>query len=114
MVPAALGPASGGEPDLFCAPFVLAQARAVTTEWLIIQTTSVIPGRDNYARFRVRRDRTDHGLSSIRGGRGVWHYTVPCLREFCRHAGLAIVEERQPERRLRRRWPWWCALARPA
>src|SRR4051794_35020816 len=94
-------------------PYVLDQARAVTAEWMILQTTSVLPGRDNRARFAVRQDQTEHGLASIRGGRGVWHYTVPCLREFCRHAGFVIVEERRPARRLRRRWPWWCALTRP-
>ena len=94
-------------------PYVLDQGRAVTAEWMILQTASVIPGRDNYARFGVRHDQTGRGLASIRGGRGVWHYTVACLREFCRHAGFVIVEERQPKRKLRRRWPWWCALLRP-
>jgi 16S rRNA G966 N2-methylase RsmD len=94
-------------------PYVLDQARAVTAEWMILQTDSVLPGRDNHARFAVRQDQTERGLASVRGGRGVWHYTVASLHEFCSHAGLEIVEERQPARRLRRRFPWWCALARP-
>ncbi|MGO8872299.1 MAG: class I SAM-dependent methyltransferase [Acidimicrobiales bacterium] len=94
-------------------PYVLDQVRKVTGAWMILQTSSVLPDKGNVASFRVRSDQTAQGLSSIRGGRGVWHFSAECLREFVHHAGFEIVEERQPERKLRKRYPWWCALARP-
>jgi hypothetical protein len=61
----------------------------------------------------LRSDRTGEGLSSIQGGRGVWHFSVECLREFVHHSGFEIIEERQPKKSLRKRYPWWCALTRP-
>jgi tRNA (mo5U34)-methyltransferase len=92
--------------------FVLDQLRRVTAGHLILQTSSILPGPVNRARFVVRQDRTALGLSSIRGGRGVWKTSVPCMRALLAHAGFQIVEERRPARRLRRHFPWWCALAK--
>lgn len=94
-------------------PFVLDQFRLVTRDWMIFQTSAVLPGKNNFARFVVRQDATDRGLASVRGGRGTWHFSVECLRNFLRHAGFEVVDERQPKRSDRKRFPWYCALARP-
>lgn len=57
-------------------PYVLYQLREVTSRYLIIQTSSILPGPLNGTRFVLRGDRTHQGLPSIRGGRGVWKYSV--------------------------------------
>lgn len=84
---------------------VLRQLRAVTGEYLVVQTSNVLRGRRNHAQFRVRRDQTAKGLSSIVGGAGKWDMTVPCFRELLRHGGFEIVEDR-------RSLPMYAALCR--
>lgn len=75
-------------------PYVLRQLRAVTKEHLVVQTSSVIKGRRNAARFRVRSDARGKGLSSIVGGSGKWDVTVACFREMLRHGGFEVIEEK--------------------
>jgi tRNA (mo5U34)-methyltransferase len=76
-------------------PFVLRQLRAVTSEYLIVQTSSIIRGRRNRAEFRVRGDATKKGLSSIVAGSGKWYMTAACFREILRHGGFEVVEQRE-------------------
>jgi tRNA (mo5U34)-methyltransferase len=73
---------------------VLRQLRQVTTEYLVVQTSSILKGRGNRAAFRVRSDQTDRGLSSIVGGSGKWYMTAECFRQLLAHGGFEIVEER--------------------
>ena len=94
-------------------PFVLTQIRIVTTETLIVQTSSVLPGRGNRAKFVVRQDLRHRGLTSVIGGKGAWHYTAPCFESFLRHAGFKVIESARPPLLLRKRFPWYCALAKP-
>lgn len=93
-------------------PHVLRQLRQVSGKWLIVQTTHVLPLPGNWGRFYFREDRTAEGLSSVRGGYGVWKYTVGCFRRILRHGGFLVVDEWQPPLHLRRRFPWYSALAR--
>ncbi|MGH9063578.1 MAG: class I SAM-dependent methyltransferase [Acidimicrobiales bacterium] len=93
--------------------FVLRRLRSLTREWLIVQTSNVLPVPGNWARFRVRRDQTAKGLSSIRGGLGAWHYSPACFRELLRHGGFEVAEERTTSWRRFRRFPWYGALCRP-
>jgi 2-polyprenyl-3-methyl-5-hydroxy-6-metoxy-1,4-benzoquinol methylase len=95
-------------------PYVLSQIRKVLKEKLIIQTSGVLRGRGNMAKFIVREDRTAQGLTSIRGGVGVWKFSVPCFHEMLRHAGVSVSLEKQPQFWQRRRFPWYCAIAEPA
>jgi SAM-dependent methyltransferase len=89
---------------------VLRQIRAVTKEHLIVQTSQVLNNRGNWAQFKVRRqDRTSQGMTSIRGGYGTWYCTPECLRELLLHGGFNVLEERQPPRAKRRRFPWYLA-----
>jgi SAM-dependent methyltransferase len=89
---------------------VLRQIRAVTKERLILQTSQVLNSRGNWARFVVRRqDRTAEGMTSIRGGYGTWHCTPACIREWLLHGGFNVIEERQPPRGQRKRFPWYVA-----
>jgi 2-polyprenyl-3-methyl-5-hydroxy-6-metoxy-1,4-benzoquinol methylase len=94
-------------------PYVLTQVRKLIKEKLIIQTSNVLPGRSNRASFLVRRDRTASGLSSIRGGKGVWRCSVSCFQAILQHAGLRVLEDKQPNLWQRRRFPWYCAVAVP-
>lgn len=93
---------------------VLRQIGRLTKQCLILQTSQVIPTRGNVARFIVRRqDRTKVGMTSIRGGYGTWYYSPGCLRELLLHGGFKIIEERQPPRFKRRRFPWYSAYCAP-
>src|SRR5215813_4612587 len=94
-------------------PYVLTQIRAVTGATLIVQTSSVLPGRSNRAKFVVRRDLTHRGLTSVIGGRGAWHYTASCFENMLRHAGFRVLKSARPRLLSRRRFPWYCALAEP-
>jgi 2-polyprenyl-3-methyl-5-hydroxy-6-metoxy-1,4-benzoquinol methylase len=94
-------------------PYVLSQLRELVKERLIIQTSNILPGRSNRATFFVREDRTASGLSSIRGGRGVWRFSVPCFQAMLKHAGLRVLQDKQPDFWTRRRFPWYCAIAEP-
>jgi tRNA (mo5U34)-methyltransferase len=93
-------------------PYILRQLRSVTSGWLILQSSGIRPEEGNHASFQVRGDRTAEGLSSVRGGNGVWTYTVDCLKEIVAHGGFEIVEERRPDADLQERHPWYTALAR--
>lgn len=94
--------------------FVLRQIGALTKERLILQTAQVLPIPGNWAKFIVRRqDRTQAGMTSIRGGYGTWHYSPGCLRELLLHGGFRIIEERQPSWLKRRRFPWYLACCEP-
>lgn len=94
-------------------PYVLGQIRNLMKENLIIQTSGILPGPGNRATFVVREDQTSKGLTSLRGGKGVWKVSVSCFRSILRHAGLRVVQDRQPKLWHRRRFPWYCALAEP-
>lgn len=94
-------------------PFVLSQIRAVTTGALIVQTSSILGGRANRAKFVVRKDLQHRGLTSVIGGRGAWHYTASCFENMLRHADFDVEESTRPSLLLRRRFPWYCALAKP-
>lgn len=107
--------ALGGLYHIADPPYVLRQIRALTKEWLIVQTSSIMTGWGNRAKFIIREDQTSEGLSSITGGDGVWRYTSECFETMLRHGGFKIVEWRRPSRgRQRKRFPWYAALARPA
>jgi tRNA (mo5U34)-methyltransferase len=94
--------------------FVLRQAGRLTKERLIMQTSQVLPLPGNWAKFVLRhRDRTEEGLSSIRGGAGAWYYSPGCVRELLRHGGFRIREERRPPWPARRRFPWYLADCEP-
>lgn len=94
-------------------PYVLREIRALTAEWLILQTSNVWPVPGNWAKFRVRQARAQHGLTSIRGGDGTWHYTVGCLRQMLLHGHFRIVAEKRPPLAKQRRYPWYLALCEP-
>jgi 2-polyprenyl-3-methyl-5-hydroxy-6-metoxy-1,4-benzoquinol methylase len=94
-------------------PYVLSQIRGLMKEKLIIQTSGILPGPTNRASFVIREDQTAKGLTSLRGGKGVWKVSVPCFRSILRHAGLRILQEKRPKLWQRRRFPWYCALAEP-
>jgi len=94
-------------------PHILTQMRSLAKEKLIIQTSGILPGHSNKATFLIRDDQTARGLTSIRGGKGVWHVSVPCFQAMLTHAGLRILEDKQPKFWQRRRFPWYCALAVP-
>lgn len=94
-------------------PYVLTQIRALTAETLIVQTSSVLPGRANRAKFVVRKDLRHRGLTSVVGGHGAWHYTVPCFENMLSHAGFKVLESARPPLFSRKRFPWYCALAEP-
>lgn len=94
-------------------PYVLSQIRNLMTESLIIQTSGILPGPSNRATFVIREDQTSKGLTSLRGGRGVWKVSVSCFRSMLRHARLRVLQDKQPRLWQRRRFPWYCALAEP-
>jgi 2-polyprenyl-3-methyl-5-hydroxy-6-metoxy-1,4-benzoquinol methylase len=94
-------------------PFVLSQIRSLTAGALIVQTSSVLPGRQNHATFVVRKDLRHRGLTSVVGGRGAWHYTASCFENILQHAGFRVLESSRPPLFSRRRFPWYCALAQP-
>jgi tRNA (mo5U34)-methyltransferase len=95
-------------------PYVLSEIRKVMKEKLIIQTSGILPSTRNTATFYIREDRTDRGLTSIRGEMGVWQFSVSCFQSMLQHAGLKVIEDQRPEFWKRRRFPWYCALAAPA
>jgi 16S rRNA G966 N2-methylase RsmD len=92
-------------------PYVLSQIRQIMREKLIIQTAGILPGRKNKATFYIRQDGTARGLTSIRGGMGVWQFSVPCFQSMLAHAGLRVLADQQPDFWSRRRYPWYCAVA---
>lgn len=92
-------------------PYVLTKIGELTGERLIMQTSNVLSRAGNWAKFIIREDRTAEGLTSIRGGRGVWRFTVDCLRAMLTHAGFEILDERRPPADVRRQFPWYSALA---
>jgi 2-polyprenyl-3-methyl-5-hydroxy-6-metoxy-1,4-benzoquinol methylase len=95
-------------------PYVLKQIHKVTRELLIVQTSSILPGQGNRAQFTVRRkDLTSKGLSSIRGGYGAWSMSAACFEEILYHSQFHIVESSRPPVFARRKFPWYCALAKP-
>ncbi len=94
-------------------PFVLTQIRSLTAGALIVQTSSVLPGRANRAKFLVRKDLQHRGLTSVVGGRGAWHYTASCFENMLRHAGFKVVQSARPSLWSRKRFPWYCAVAEP-
>ncbi|MGD7037443.1 class I SAM-dependent methyltransferase [Methylotuvimicrobium buryatense] len=94
--------------------FVLRQIGGLTKERLLMQTSQVLPIPGNWAKFIVRRqDKTQGGMTSIRGGYGTWFYSPGCLRELLLHGGFDIVEERQPSILKRQRFPWFFASCEP-
>ena len=94
-------------------PFILSQVRALTAGLLIVQTSSIMLRRGNWAQFCIRSDQTHEGLTSIVGERGAWHFTVECFESFLRHARFRVLESRRPPEPQRKRFPWYCALAEP-
>jgi 2-polyprenyl-3-methyl-5-hydroxy-6-metoxy-1,4-benzoquinol methylase len=106
--------ALGGLYHIADPPYVLTKIGELTGERLIMQTSNVLPRAGNWAKFVIREDRTAEGLTSIRGGRGVWRFTVECLRAMLTHAGFEILDERRPPEDIRRRFPWYSALAQPS
>jgi 2-polyprenyl-3-methyl-5-hydroxy-6-metoxy-1,4-benzoquinol methylase len=95
-------------------PYVLTQIRSLTADAFIVQTSSVLSGRSNRAKFVVRKDLQHRGLTSVVGGRGAWHYTVSCFENMLRHAGFKVLESARPPLLSRKRFPWYCAMAEPA
>jgi len=94
-------------------PFVLTQIRGLTAGTLIVQTSSVLSGQGNRAKFVVRKDLQHRGLTSVVGGRGAWHYTASCFENILRHARFNVLESARPPLLSRKRFPWYCALAKP-
>jgi 2-polyprenyl-3-methyl-5-hydroxy-6-metoxy-1,4-benzoquinol methylase len=101
----------GGLYHIADAPYVLTQIRKLLRERLIVQTSGILPGRRNRATFVIRDDQTARGLTSLRGGKGVWKVSVPCFQAMLTHAGFRVLEDKQPEFWKRKRFPWYCALA---
>lgn len=95
-------------------PYVLTKIRDLVEEHLIVQTANVMPGTGNRATFVVRSDRTDEGLTSIRGGRGVWRFTAECFESILLHAGFRVLEKHHHPVFEQGRLPWYCAVAEPA
>lgn len=50
--------------------FILRQIGQLTRERLILQTSQLLSFPGNWAQFRLRKDRTREGLTSLRGGAG--------------------------------------------
>jgi 2-polyprenyl-3-methyl-5-hydroxy-6-metoxy-1,4-benzoquinol methylase len=94
-------------------PFVLSQIRSLTRGALIVQTSSILPGRENRAKFAVRRDLQHRGLTSVVGGRGAWHFTASCFENILQHAGFRVLVSARPPWLSRKRFPWYCAVAEP-
>jgi 2-polyprenyl-3-methyl-5-hydroxy-6-metoxy-1,4-benzoquinol methylase len=94
-------------------PHILTQIRRVMREKLIIQTSGILPGRSNKATFVIRDDQTSKGLTSLRGGKGVWKVSISCFQAMLKHAELRVLQDKQPSRWQRQRFPWYCALAEP-
>jgi hypothetical protein len=104
---------SGGCTNIADPPYVLDQIHALTKERLVVQTAQIISGHGIYGEFRLRKDGTKRGMTSLIGGRGTWHLSVGCFENMLAHARFEIVESRRPSIWKRRRFPWYCALARP-
>jgi 2-polyprenyl-3-methyl-5-hydroxy-6-metoxy-1,4-benzoquinol methylase len=95
-------------------PYILTQLRKLLVKGkLIVQTSGILPGGTNKATFVIREDQTSKGLTSLRGGKGVWKVSVPCFRAILMHAGFRVLTEKRPAVWQRRRFPWYCALAEP-
>jgi len=95
-------------------PYVLTLIRSLTADAFIVQTSSVLSGRSNRAKFVVRKDLRHRGLTSVVGGRGAWHYTASCFENMLQHAGFNVLESARPPLLSRKRFPWYCAIAEPA
>jgi 2-polyprenyl-3-methyl-5-hydroxy-6-metoxy-1,4-benzoquinol methylase len=93
--------------------YVLDQINALTKEQLIIQTSQIISGRGTRGEFKLRKDATGRGMTSLIGNRGTWHLSVPCFENMLKHSRFEILEARRPPIWLRKRFPWYCALAHP-
>ena len=78
-------------------PYILTQIRKLTRDKVIVQTSGVLPGTDNRATFVIREDQRAKGLTSLRGGKGVWMLSVPCFQAILTHAGFRLLEQAQPE-----------------
>lgn len=89
--------ALGGNYHVADPPYVLTKIGELTRERLIMQTSNVLFRVGNWAKYIIREDRTAEGLTSIRGGRGVWRFTVDCLRAMLTHAGFEKLDERRPK-----------------
>ena len=105
--------ALGGLYHIADPPYVLTRIGELTKERFIVQTSSVLPRQGNWAKFVVRDDRTDEGMTSVRGGYGVWKFTVECFQAMLTHAGFEVLEDNRPPEDTRKRFPWYCALAAP-
>ncbi len=95
-------------------PYVLTKIRDLTKERLILQTSSIMPRPGNWTKFVVRDDRTDEGATSVRGGHGVWRFTVECFESILLHAGFRVLEKRHHPVFEQGRLPWYCAVAEPS
>jgi len=105
--------AFGGLYHIADPPYILTQLRALTKERLIVQTSSILNKRGNYAKFVIRKDQTKRGLTSVVGGRGVWFFSPTCFENMLQHAGFKIVESHRPSWLKRKQFPWYSAVAEP-
>lgn len=103
--------AMGGLYHVADPPYVLDQLRAVTKNWLIVQTSNVVPLPGNWGRFALRE--RQEGLTSYADQRGAWHLTRGCFRSMLHHARFRVIEERWPPLRRLKTAPWYLALAKP-
>lgn len=94
-------------------PYVLTKIRELVTETMIVQTSSILPGEGNRAKFIVRQDKTTDGMTSIRGGSGVWLVTASCFENMLTHGGFRVIESKRPQPEDRERFPWYAALTQP-
>jgi tRNA (mo5U34)-methyltransferase len=86
---------------------------AVAGAHLLLQTSRLVWAPGQWARFSVREeDRRGSGLSSHRGGEGVWELSPGALRAMLRVAGFEVLEVRKPPAAKRRKFRWFAALAR--
>ncbi|MFL5798510.1 MAG: class I SAM-dependent methyltransferase [Actinomycetota bacterium] len=80
---------------------------------LVLQTSRLVWVPGQWARFAVREeDRRQAGLSSHRGGEGVWELSPGAVGAMLRVAGFRILDTRRPPLARRRKFRWFAALAR--
>jgi tRNA (mo5U34)-methyltransferase len=94
---------------------LLQKLRKVTAKggYLVLQTSGILRLPGAWARFWwVKDDRAESGFSSLRGGSGRWMFTTKHVDHMLGFAGFEILERRRPPMSKRRRFPWYCALAR--
>lgn len=106
--------ALGGLYHIADPPHILTKIGELTQERFIVQTSSILPRPGNWAKFVVRSDRTGEGMASVRGGYGVWKFTVECFQAMLTHAGFEVLDDKRPPEDVLKRFPWYCALAEPA